>query len=334
MPRDRVFQPTCHRRRRRSPTLSCCTLQIEADLRFCEDVLNGVSDTSPELQSGDAIDSGSNAARGPSSTAVAQHQPPDHSKQGCSATQGAAKACTYEDLLHMLNSVPEGQPFEIDTRLLFSPQSSFAGGATQESPEASSCSYDSVAWEELMRQHQMQASSQAGSPARPPYQPAPAGDDPYPSAAEQDALAALWIGSNAFATHERPGSPARAPTVQRSQQHACDPPPSTQQVHGQHRVKVDGPPSSTSGQQFRRQPSSTPNASSSGSQHARRLRTENVPPTSGADSERRPREDRLAQLAQPRVASQVWQQCAAARAQLEEAELQVGQTSSTQQTAT
>lgn len=48
-------------------------------------------------------------------------------------TEPPPAARTTGELLAMLSSVPEGQPFEIDTRLLYSPQSSVSGEAERSS---------------------------------------------------------------------------------------------------------------------------------------------------------------------------------------------------------
>lgn len=96
-------------------------MQIEADLRFCEDVLNSKQKAQPWTR------------QRPSSAAPTVPKPGLHPNPSRAATalpaQTPPAARTTEELLAMLSSVPEGQPFEIDTRLLYSPQSSVSGEA-------------------------------------------------------------------------------------------------------------------------------------------------------------------------------------------------------------
>ena len=138
-------------------------VQIEADLRFCEDVLNSKLKLVPTTsQSNSRVSSAGDsepwATRQQHQAQQAQHDGPAvtpqkqylqlhqiHAKQAAAAAAvapwtgpGAAPAGagggaaptarTADELLDLLSSVPEGQPFEIDAGLLYSPQSSYNAG--------------------------------------------------------------------------------------------------------------------------------------------------------------------------------------------------------------
>ncbi|KAL4451782.1 hypothetical protein ABPG75_007444 [Micractinium tetrahymenae] len=113
--------------------------QIEADLRFCEDVLNSKAKSQPW------------ARQRPSSAGPAAPQPKPQQQRAprgpaaAPPAQPPPAARTTEELLAMLSSVPEGQPFEIDTRLLYSPQSSVSGEALRSAAGGADSQGDSPA---------------------------------------------------------------------------------------------------------------------------------------------------------------------------------------------
>jgi hypothetical protein len=146
-------------------------VQIEADLRFCEDVLNNSSlpVTARDLQQPHRV--GSAATAESLRHAAVQLSPPaqpadvqaqasapciqqqhaheltaqlEASPQPPVQKGAAAKARNADELLALLASAPEGQPFEIDAALLYSPQSSCAPSRGHSSPSARSCSQDGL----------------------------------------------------------------------------------------------------------------------------------------------------------------------------------------------
>lgn len=262
-----------------------------------------------------------------------QQQPPEHydtpQKQHFSrlaAPANTVKARTTEELLAMLSSVPAGQPFEIDTSLLYSPQPSVAGGDVDRgSPTACSYSQDSLAWDELLLQQRC-ASGVAGSSnaqfSLPAHRPCTNGQLPLFVSIDQAAAAlsplpsAGYLATGAAASSQQPQEAGNAAPLG-SQQHASEPPLMSQLEEPQH----SGHDRCTSG---RHSPAAHLSScrSSSGSLSGLENHTGVDPHVGTAVAARQRREDRVAQLACPRT--NLWQKCARIRAQEEDAELQVG----------
>jgi hypothetical protein len=142
------------------------------------------------------------------------HTPQEQHFSRHAAPANTAKACTTEELLAMLSSVPAGQPFEIDTSLLYSPQRSVAGGDVDRgSPTACSYSQDSLAWDELLLQQRC-ASGVAGSSnaqfSLPAHRPCTNGQLPLFVSINQAATAlsplpsAAYLTSGAAASSQQP----------------------------------------------------------------------------------------------------------------------------------
>lgn len=226
-------------------------VQIEADLQFCENVLNSKAQL-PARRAASAGGFGGAGARGqlkeqPPSHQQQQQQPARPGQQQQQQQQGTpprpAKpaalpaARTTEELLAMLSSVPAGQPFEIDTRLLYSPQSSCDDGSAavrgsrRGSPNASidgGAGFSLPAYRTSTdgRQALFADVGQAAAALSPQ-------GHSWQAAARQHEAGTAGLSS-------RGGDSSR-----RSQQHAPGPPPSAQQQqqyagHGQQAVRSPG----------------------------------------------------------------------------------------------
>ena len=228
----------------------------------------------------------------------------------------------------MLSSVPEGQPFEIDTRLLYSPQSIFHAGGP-DNPGARSSIQDGGSADQ-----QRSGGNSGVHFSLPAYRPSTDGAQPLYAG----------IGQAAAALSPLPGHGLRVSSSShwRSQQHAAGPPasPQHQQQGGgssksvQARHTLAGSVGShAAGQRPASAPlrgagSSDSSAPSTGSRVRQLLLDDDVPSGSGirrstaADLLSRAREDRIRQLSQPRT--ELWQRCAQIRVAEQSAELQVG----------
>lgn len=301
--------------------------QIEADLRFCEDVLNSASQLSSKHQP---------RRPGPHDAAAAKPQLSSPVRPSPLRPAAAAPtARTTAELLDMLSSVPEGQPFEIDTRLLYSPQSSYvASGATSPSGRSMRSSHDGgladlghAAAHPHSRQQQQEWSDGGSQFSLPAYRASTEGQHPLFADVEEAAAA---LGP----MHGGDPSPWR------SQQHAPGPRASAQQQQADGRQRR--PASGTTGRlaavspggslaslgSSGGRPASAPlrGPGASGGRSSRQLLLDDALARgvkgSTAELLRQGREDRLQQLAQPRT--QLWQRCAQIKALEEREELQVG----------
>lgn len=225
----------------------------------------------------------------------------------------------------MLSSVPEGQPFEIDTRLLYSPQSSFNAGGP-DSPGARSSVQDGGAAEE-----QRDGGNRGVHFSLPAYRASTDGAQPL--------FAGIGQAAAALSPLPGPGFSPSSGSHWRSQQHAAGPPASPQhQQHGGGSTRGaqarHTPAGSVGSHTAGHRPASAPlrgagssdsSAPSSGGR-ARQLLLDEVLSDGGirgstADLQRQGREDRIRQLSQPRT--ELWQRCAQIRVAEESAELQV-----------
>ncbi|PRW56897.1 hypothetical protein C2E21_4317 [Chlorella sorokiniana] len=308
--------------------------QIEADLRFCEDVLNSASQLPSKHQPRrpGSYDAATAAA------AKQQRGLPTRPSPLRPAAAAAPTARTTAELLDMLSNVPEGQPFEIDTRLLYSPRSSYvASGATSPSGRSMRSSHDG-GWADLglaavqhphAAQRQQQGGRGDGSSqfSLPAYRASTEGQHPLFAGVEEAAAALGPLHGD-------------DPSPWRSQQHAAGPPTSTQQQQQQWNGRQQRPSSGAAGRLAAVSPSgslgslgsggarpvSAPQRGpgASGSRQGRQLLLDDALALgikgSTAELLRQGREERLAQLSQPRT--HLWQRCAQIKAAEEREELQ------------
>lgn len=294
---------------RRPPSAAApCCLQIEADLRFCEDVLKSAArpparQASPAGAAGVAAPTQPKQAGGHAAARTPRKQAPAPLRvPGGQHPAAALAARTTEELLDLLSSVPDGQPFEIDTRLLYSPQSSYVASG-QNSPGGRSACHEASMADWAAQQHGGGGGEQFLLPA---YRPTTHGQQPL----------FADIGQAAVALSPLSGGP---PSPWRSQQHAAGPLAGEQQ-EGQ-RASTSRPPARSPA---RSEGSRSAASARPGSAPSRQLRLDDAQGVQGSTAAllRRGREDRIEQLAQPRT--QLWQRCAQIRVQEERAELQVG----------
>lgn len=194
----------------------------------------------------------------------------------------------------MLSSVPAGQPFEIDTRLLYSPQSSFVASG-QSSPRRCAASH---------------GGSDAGGAAAQPHMHFSLPAYRRSTGGQQPLFAD--IGQAASALSPLHGGQASPWWPQQGADEAVAHP-------GQLRQEQPQPAS-------RGATSSRPTSAPGSSQSARQLLLDDTLGQgvvgSTAQLLRQGREERIQQLAQPRV--HLWQRCAEIKVQEEREELQVG----------
>ena len=236
----------------------------------------------------------------------------------------------------MLSSVPEGQPFEIDTRLLYSPQSSYvASGATSPSGRSMRSSHEGSLADlgraahppGRQRQQQRDSGSHGGSQfSLPAYRASTKGQHPLFAAVEEAAAALAPLHSD-------------QPSPWRSQQHAPGPRAAAQQQQQQQDGRQRRPTSGGAGRLAALSPGGSLGSLGSGgsrpasaplrgpgSRAGRQLLLDDAlgQGVRGSTAEllRQGREERLQQLAQPRT--QLWQRCAQIKALEEREELQVG----------
>ncbi len=264
----------------------------------------------------------------------------------------APTARTTAELLDMLSSMPEGQPFEIDTRLLYSPRSSYvASGATSPSGRSMRSSHEgsladlghAVQQQSRQRQRHWGGGGDGGSQfSLPAYRASTEGQHPL-FADVEEAAAAL--------------GPLHAdqPSPWRSQQHAAGPRTTAQQQRQQRQQRQQQQQQQQQRDQRQCRPSSggagrlaavSPGGSlaslgsagarptsaplrgpsAAGSRRERQLLLDDAlaQGVKGSTAEllRQGQEERLQQLAQPRT--QLWQRCAQIKALEEREELQVG----------
>ncbi|KAI7837508.1 hypothetical protein COHA_008644 [Chlorella ohadii] len=310
--------------------------QIEADLRFCEDVLNSASQLPSKHQprrpghTGDGTAAAAKQQRG---------SPARPSQLRPAAATAAPTARTTAELLDMLSNMPEGQPFEIDTRLLYSPRSSYvASGATSPSGRSMRSSHDGCladlghAAQQQARQRQQHGGGGGDGGSQfslPAYRASTEGQHPLFADVEE---AAAVLGP----LH------ADQPSPWRSQQHAAGPRTTAQQQQQQQQwdqqqrrpnsggagrlaaVSPGGSLASLGSAGAR--PTSAPlrGPGATGSRRERQLLLDDAlaQGVKGSTAEllRQGREERLQQLAQPRT--QLWQRCAQIKALEEREELQ------------
>lgn len=367
--------------------LCCSTIQIEADLRFCEDVLNSATQLPSKLPRrvgsagaavvGRHVGAALAAAAPPAKqsplgqqqqqrTPRKQRPPPlrprveqaaEEAPLAATAGPVGPTARTHEELMDMLTSVPEGQPFEIDTRLLYSPQSSYVTSG-ESSPSGRSASQEG----------HVLGGSAADAFSLPAYRPSTDGRQPLYAD----------LGQAASALGPLPGGGGSS-SPWRQQQHTAGPranPQQQQQLQSSSRLRVRSPaggPRPASAPLWNASGSQGGSPASSGGRHSRQLLLDDVvaegsvqgrtageclcctaaalrvqhflrlragchvsfsrccvtlhacpPPRPPAELLRWGREERLQQLAQPRT--ELWQRCANIRVQEERAELQVGGT--------
>lgn len=313
--------------------------EIEADLRFCEDVLN--SNGKVDLSRGRQRP-GSAALAGPSQPLAGPprqqlHMPQKQPAPPLKQAVMPPTARTTEELLHMLSSVPAGQPFEIDTRLLYSPQSSSDGEAA---------GHDSPVGSRSGRGASIDGGSTSGAHfSLPAYRGSTDGFQPLYADLGQAASALGPLPGNP-ASHQRRQQQPNAllsPTGDpwRSQQHAAGPLASTQQRHSQQQWQQQGRQVGSRGSQYGEQspagsfggrssarPTSAPlrggGVAGGTSTQPRQLLLDDYAERGvqgrTADLLRQGRDNRLERLAQPRTG--LWQRCAEIKVLEEQEQLQ------------